>query len=137
MKTRYSAMNLLSAAAVAVCIGGLSATAVAAENPQSVTIEASKHGPLAVQSGGGVAQVSQQVSYRDLDLSTRKGADELANRIQSAATNVCGRLETLYPAGSLVMQWEAENLCVNGAVHGAMKQAKVAIASAERQSSER
>ncbi len=142
MKIRATAMSVFTAAAVAVCIGGSSVTAIAAENTQPIVkIEARKQGTVTVHSRAGfqgeVAQVSQQVSYRDLDLATTTGADELASRIQQAATSVCGRLGALYPSGSLVMQWEEENLCVGGAVHGAMKQAKIAIASAEQQRSER
>lgn len=140
MKTRYRAMELVSAAAVALCLGGLSAAAMAAtdEQPQSVKIEASRFGNLTLRrSGSGLAEVtqlSQQVSYADLDLATTRGAHELTSRVEQAATNVCGRLGALYPAGSLVMQWEEENLCVSGAMNGAMKQAKLAIASAERSS---
>lgn len=138
MKTRYRVMSLLSAAAVAVCTGAVGTTAIAATNEQpSVDIEGSRTGAVTVHSRAGipgqVAQLSQRVSYRDLDLGTRKGADELADRIQQAATSVCDRLGALYPAGSFVMQWEEQNLCVSSAVHGAMKQAKVAIVSAERE----
>lgn len=77
-----------------------------------------------------VAQLSQVVSYADLDLATHTGATQLEHRINNAAKTVCKELERLYPSGT--QQGLGSGSCVNDAVKGAMAQANVAIAAAEK-----
>lgn len=140
MSTVFKLTRLLPAAAAAAALGAMSTTALArspaggqgadsqTSGMQTTTVRSTRAG-FARES----VQLSQNVSYADLDLATAQGADELHHRIHQTATRVCDRLGMLYPEGSFAMEWQARRLCVQGAVDGAMTQAKIAIASAERQ----
>ena len=137
MITKPTATRRLRAAALSAALAAMGTTAMAAQTaPQRVQVQADEFTTVTVQhsrTGMENAQVSQRVSYADLDISTRRGAHELTNRIERSATYVCERLNALYPEGSFVTQWQNERICVGDATLGAMEQAKVAIASAKQQ----
>jgi len=68
-----------------------------------------------------------KVNYADLNIATHSGAVELEKRIRDSATQACQQLAKLYPDTI-----EGKTPCVEGAVKGAMEQAKKAIAAAEK-----
>lgn len=77
-----------------------------------------------------VVQLTREVSYADLDISTYSGARALHARIKTAATAVCEELASKYP-------WASEyNLpagsCVQEAIDSATPRLNAAIASAEK-----
>jgi UrcA family protein len=136
-------MRILPAAVAAAALGMTGAAAMAAtSSPQDIDIRASKLETLTVRHSrtgiqDEVVQLSRQVSYADLDLATKQGAHELENRIHQTAAQVCDRLGSFYTDGSFFAKWEADRQCVQGAVDGAMQQAKVAVATAKQERFER
>jgi UrcA family protein len=76
-------------------------------------------------------QLSQNVSYSDLDLATSSGASELKARVHNVADAICDRLgsDDLQAA----IDAEANHIqCVNSTVDNAMPRVRRAIASAEQ-----
>jgi len=71
-----------------------------------------------------IRSLSQAVDYADLDLTTRAGADTLKFRIKATATQLC---EQLGESGSSTGPVPS---CEDAATTDAMKQARIAIASA-------
>jgi len=78
-------------------------------------------------------QLSENISYSDLNLATPAGASELKARLHDAANAICNRLaESDEPHAAI--DAEAHHIeCVNGAVDGAMGQVKRAIAVEQSQ----
>jgi len=77
-------------------------------------------------------QLSQNVSYSDLDLATQSGESELKARVHNVADAICDRLgQSDEPRAA--MDATAHHIqCVNSAVDGAMPHIRRAIASAEQ-----
>ena len=73
-------------------------------------------------------QLSQDVSYADLNLATSSGARELKTRVREAASNICWKLgdydDSNLGAGAL----ENQATCVTGALQDAMPKVDKAIA---------
>lgn len=126
MSTRSMIVRSLSTAALAAALAGMTVSALAAQNAVNVQASKLQQSPTGAQSN--VAQLTQRVSYADLDLSTHLGAYVLATRIHRAATSVCTQLGAIYPADSFFIQGQDQRGCVSGAVQGAMEQARVVIA---------
>ncbi len=77
-------------------------------------------------------QLSQNVSYSDLNLATQSGETELKARVHNVADAICDRLgQTEEPRAA--MDATARHIqCVNSAVDDAMPHIRRAIASAEQ-----
>lgn len=137
MSTSFKAMRMLPAAIMAAALGGVGGLAVAAPATQpDASGHASKVETVTISHVRTPFQrdalvVSQKVGYSDLDLATSSGANELTSRIEQAAARVCDRLEVLDPSGSIAMKWSEQRVCVDSAIGGAMKEARVAIAGAQ------
>lgn len=76
--------------------------------------------------------ITHRVSYADLDLATRAGAEELRSRVQETARAACKQLDTLYPL-------EDKNApeCAGAAVAAAASQVESAIAAVRREAGTR
>lgn len=141
MSAKCKSMRLSTAAVMAAALGGLGAAAIAAPttNPPNVKVVESRgesitlYGHARAGTEPESVQLSQRVSYADLDLTTTRGARELTNRIDDAASNACDRAGKFYPPSSFQTEWQEMNVCVRNAVSAAMQQAKAAIAAAERE----
>jgi UrcA family protein len=73
--------------------------------------------------------LSRHVGFRDLDLTTPAGKEELDKRIKAVAKEACEQIEKLYP----LEQWETDTrTCIADAVKGAMKQEQTILASSSR-----
>jgi UrcA family protein len=75
-----------------------------------------------------IISVTHRVTYKDIDISTRLGAQVLETRVKDSAKAACKEIETLYPlapAGS--------SDCERTAVDKAMVQVHQAIAAAGKQ----
>lgn len=75
-----------------------------------------------------IISVTHRVTYKDIDVSTRLGAQVLETRVKDSAKAACKEIETLYPfvpAGS--------SSCEKSAVDKAMLQVHQAIAAAGKQ----
>jgi UrcA family protein len=66
--------------------------------------------------------ISERVSYADLDLRTREGAQELRNRVGAAAARICGKLREVYP-----YTVNPHDPCFRAAMDNAMPKARAAI----------
>jgi UrcA family protein len=77
---------------------------------------------------GGAVSLSREVSYADLDLSTRTGVRALRERVRFTARDVCeelkGRTDDRFLSGMDV------NDCARQAYRGAMSQVRTAVADA-------
>ncbi len=74
-------------------------------------------------------QLTRRVSYRDLNLATPTGQDELRQRIRRVAYDECDQLQRLYPDA---FADTSRQECVNGAIRGATAQVSTAVATAEQ-----
>ena len=119
---------LLSACAAA------SAFVIAAEPTADteITVTAERPTPTATvvgrtSSGGQIVlyEVSYRLTYEDLDLATSAGADELRNRVQTAANSACQDLDKLHPLS------KPDGSCVRKTAEGSMPQANRAISLAQ------
>ncbi|HUO91537.1 MAG TPA: UrcA family protein [Rhizomicrobium sp.] len=72
--------------------------------------------------------VSEQVAYRDLDLSKSSDVDRLDERLKEAAESVCSELDRL----SFSYSGEVHRNCVRNALRSAGKEVDAAVASANR-----
>lgn len=77
-------------------------------------------------------QLSQNISYADLNLASPAGRDALETRVRDAANSVCERLSQADrdPAASASARQEDETNCVNNAIDDAMTQVRRAQAAA-------
>jgi UrcA family protein len=69
--------------------------------------------------------MSREVSFADLDLTTRDGAHALEARVRQTARNLCRQLDVMHPVKA-----DDSPPCYETAVEGAMIQAEAAIADA-------
>jgi UrcA family protein len=76
-------------------------------------------------------QLSQNISYADLNLATHSGASELKARVRDAASAICTKLSHFDDGRGAIEAEEDQVSCVNGAVDDAMAQIRQAIESAE------
>ncbi len=73
--------------------------------------------------------LSRHVGFRDLDLTTAAGKDELDKRIKAVAKEACNQIQKLYP----LEQWDTDTrTCIADAVKGAMAQEQTILASSSR-----
>jgi UrcA family protein len=73
--------------------------------------------------------LSRHVGFRDLDLTTAAGKDELDKRIKAVAKEACNQIQKLYP----LEQWDSDTrTCIADAVKGAMAQEQTILASSSR-----
>jgi UrcA family protein len=133
MKANRSAARSVPVAVVSLV---LAAVAGAQPTPETkISIEASRvvitQGKYSRTGTEDTATLSRTVPYGDLDLGTPQGAHALESRIDDAATAVCTELGKRFPDGSVAAEIAHRNACIKEAVVGGMKQARVAIASAE------
>jgi UrcA family protein len=77
-----------------------------------------------------VVSFAHTVSFADLDLSTRAGADEFRRRIYYGALDACDQMETAYPSNVYVPVVASQN-CPDNAVRAALPQANEIIAAAK------
>jgi UrcA family protein len=78
-------------------------------------------------------QLNRGVGYRDLNLNTPAGVQELERRIRYTAREACQQLRSLYP----IALWRDSNAdCVNEATQSAMAQLPAAVASAKQASAQ-
>lgn len=69
--------------------------------------------------------IQRAVSFHDLNLRTRSGANELRHRVRATAHELCRELDTRYPTTA-----EGSPPCYTTALKDAMYQADMAIADA-------
>ena len=73
--------------------------------------------------------LSCHVGFRDLDLTTPAGKDELDKRIKAVATEACNQIQKLYS----LEQWDTDTrTCIVDAIKDAMAQEQTIFASALR-----
>jgi UrcA family protein len=77
-------------------------------------------------------QLSQNVSYSDLNLATQSGESELKARVHNVADAICDRLGQSDELQGAVGATAQHIQCVNSAVDNAMPHIRRAIASAEQ-----
>jgi len=119
MHSRRLVSGVISATTLAVAI---SSGAVFAQDTGQVRV----HGMPDQQE-----QLSENISYADLNLATSSGARALKSRARDAASSICQKLgddQSNRGPGALEHQIQ----CVNGALGAAMPQINRAIASAEQ-----
>jgi len=129
--------------AIALTVAGAAAMAQSKSDVPEVKIEASQ--PVITAGRSKVTgepiqtvQITRQVSFADLDLSTSAGTKELEKRMNAAAETVCKDIQNLYPEGAFGSGAKGFRVdsCVKSAVDGAMPQMKVAIAAARSRSAQ-
>ena len=76
-------------------------------------------------------QLSQNISYADLNLASPAGRDALKARVRDAANSVCERLGQADPDPTASAQQEDQTNCVNNAIDDAMTQVRRAQAASE------
>jgi UrcA family protein len=81
-------------------------------------------------------QLSRNVRFTDLDLTTQVGATELQNRILDTASSICQKLMNASPPGSVHEALQEKRVCVDDAFDGAMIKARQAISSARASAKE-
>jgi UrcA family protein len=77
-------------------------------------------------------QLSQNVSYSDLNLATQSGESELKARVHNVADAICDRLGQSDEPRAAIDATANHIQCVNSAVDNAMPHIRRAIASAEQ-----
>ena len=115
--------------------GALASTAILAAEPETetqVTIRAERPATKVVgRTSSGLAieeyQISYHVTFADLDVATKVGADALKARVYKAADALCQDLDKLYPSA------QPDQTCVKKAEDGAMSQVNSVIKMAQAQ----
>jgi UrcA family protein len=77
-------------------------------------------------------QLSQNISYADLNLATRSGAKQLQARVRDAANTICQKLDNYDPPSTAIESAVERVDCINSAVDSAMPKVRQAVASAEQ-----
>jgi|ERR1035441_2315067 UrcA family protein len=128
MKNRTSKFQLALVASGFAIVG----VAAVAQELKEIVIEAPRVERAREHSALGgpidIISVTHRVTYKDIDISTRLGAQVLETRVKDSAKAACKEIETLYPLappGSLD--------CEKTAVDKAMVQVHQAIAAAGKQ----
>jgi UrcA family protein len=129
MKTRNSlilaatSLGLLGAGAV---LAQQSATGPGKQEIIRVEAPRSINDALVPQGRADEVFLTASVKYGDLDLTKVAGTRELQDRIETAATDVCQKLATMYPGGT-----PPENVCARKATDKAMVLAQAVIDKAQ------
>ncbi len=126
MKNNISKFQLALVATGFAIIGGV---AVAQELKEIVVetprIERAKeHGPMGAPID--IITVTHRVTYKDIDINTRLGAQVLETRVKDSAKAACKEIDTLYPLTA------PDSDCEKTAVDKAMVQVHEAITAAEK-----
>jgi UrcA family protein len=120
---RFPVLGAALTAIAATAALSFAAAAVAADQPTDQVGRTYSGEPIQQM------QLTQRVSYRDLNLSTPAGVAALKRRIRYTARAACQQLTSQY---SLAL-WRTSNAdCVNDAIQSAMSQVPLAVASAEQ-----
>lgn len=120
----------------AILLGvGPSAMGQTPSSEHEVKVEASKvvsmrHNGVGTNIPYETVQLSRQVNFSDLNLTSESGRSELHRRISMAATTICEQLERLRPRGSIRHGKMDRAACVEGAVSQAMEAAMPSTESA-------
>ena len=132
------AVRVLPAALTAVALAFASTIANGEESPSKQEVMVQSGQIVTVNQGYArrgiqpeALQLTDSVSYADLDLSTPSGAAQLKDRIRETADSVCKQLMDYSPSEPGISAMMDRQTCVTGAVDGAMTQANRVIASAE------
>lgn len=76
-------------------------------------------------------QLTESISYADLNLASPAGRDELKARVRDAANTICERLGQADPDPTASAQQQDQTNCVNNAIDDAMTQVRRAQAASE------
>ena len=132
MHSRRLASRVIPAISLAAAIYG--GAVFAHDSGSQVRIEST---PTVTQDGWSPTgiqdqqeQMSENVSYADLNLATSSGARELKSRARDAANSICQKLGDNDPSNRGPGALEHQIQCVNGALDEAMPRINRAIASA-------
>jgi UrcA family protein len=125
-------MNGISKLIVAVAGSVLINGVVFADQLTEVTVSAARETKIVVGHsaiGAPVEQitVTRRVSYADLDLASKSGADALEKRVNETAKSSCEDLDKHYP-----LETSTAGDCTNAAIKLAMVQVREAVSAAER-----
>lgn len=130
MQTRNIGIKLAQCASAAILLAAASSFTLAQEpnGVAEVKIEAARSVTHEVSYPGGAkvetVQVTQNVSYKDLDLTKTADAAKLEDRIAAAAQATCKELDTLYPITASATGTQS---CVKETKERAMAQEKTAV----------
>ncbi len=136
MSRTNASVTVASAALAAIALAiGTAALGQTSSAEKDVTVDASKivvirHGHPRHGIAKETVQLSEQVSFADLDLATEAGESELHRRIEATATAICKQLGALHPAGTAQGERMTRADCVKRAVDDTAEQTKQAIAAA-------
>lgn len=124
--------STLAAAAVmmiADAMGGSLALAQSESTQSDITITAPRAGERSPTTGAPIETVttSRIVSYRDLDLSTAAGKQELDKRVKTAARRACDWLDQMHPIAA-----QGSPDCLSTAVNSAKDQVDAAVMAANQ-----
>lgn len=127
-------VRVIPAVAVALAV---TIAAMGQDKPTSQEVRISASKVVTVRNGhprrgirNETVQLTERVSYADLNLASSSGETMLEQRIRDTADAICAQLGVLFPTGSMRAEKMDRAACVKGAVDGAMAQARLATASA-------
>jgi UrcA family protein len=126
--------NKTSKFQLALLVSGFAIVGVAAvaQEVKEIVIEAPRVERTKEHSAQGapidIISVTHRVTYKDIDISTRLGAQVLETRVKDSAKAACKEIETLYPLAP-----PDSSDCEKTAVNKAMVQVHQAIAAAGKQ----
>ena len=119
----------LIAGVMAVPLASASAeVSITKSNHSAITVLAPRIVTKRAEDGIGQVQTitaSSLVNYDDLDLQSASGRSKLKQRVNSAAKELCSKLDSMYP---LANGSDQDFSCVRDAVHGARPQVEAAFA---------
>ena len=97
-----------------------------------VTVKATRESKIVVgraPTGAAIEEISlmRRVSYADLDLSTKSGADALEKRVNDAAKGACDELDKNYP-----LTEKSAPDCTKAAIKDAMVDVRAVVAAAAK-----
>ena len=116
---------------VAASVAGPVAAQTAAEPTENVTVFA----PYVVKkdsapSGVQAVTISREVSYHDLDLTKDGDVAALEKRVNQAAKDICGELDSRFSVGTQVWkQTRQDRECVKNASGSALVEARAVVAA--------
>jgi UrcA family protein len=134
MHSRSLVSRVIPAMATAMAVAISSGAALAADSGSQVrihstpTVTQDRWSPTGIQDQQ--EQLSENISYADLNLSTSSGAHELKSRVRDAAHDICQKLGNDDQSNRGPGALEHQVQCVNGALDEAMPTVNRVIASA-------
>lgn len=133
IKTTSKNMRRTGLASLVMAVGAVASFAAFAAETEigAVTVRAERATEKVVgrtSSGMPVViyELGYRVSYGDLDLATRSGADALKQRVREAAKSACTDLDKLYPLEA------PDRYCAIKAADDAMSQVNAAVDAAQK-----